>query len=90
MKSVKPTGWFHSVVLYYGLDEGIAIYHDGTEIGRETMKLLRSYTTGSGHTVIGKRSHDDTSGTYSSVWMDEVTFWNRYLTTDEITGMYED
>ena len=46
--------------------------------------ITETVETGSGDLVIGKFF-----SSYASLWMDELTFWNRVLSWEEIREMYD-
>ena len=85
----KPDGWFHLVLNYIGPadGQGITIYTDGTLQGNGTTKETDPYTPGDGRVVIG-REFTDSDEWYASVEVDELTFWNRALTLQEIQAIY--
>ena len=87
----KPEGWFHLVLNYISLadGQGITIYRDGVLQGSGTSKggTSQSYSPGDGRVVIGRR-WTDRDEWYASVEVDELTFWNRTLTLQEIQAIY--
>ena len=85
----KPTGWFHLVINYIGPadGQGITIYTNGVLDGSDTEKYKYSWSPGDGRVVIG-RKFTDSDTAYASVEVDELTFWNRALTPQEIQAIY--
>ena len=82
-------GWFHLVLNYIGPadGQGITIYTDGDLQVSVTSRVTTSYTAGDGRVVIG-RARTDLDERYASVEVDELTFWNRALTQQEIQAIY--
>ena len=83
------TGWTHIVLNYIGPNdgEGIRSYVNGQEVASETTKSRRSSLPGDGRIVVGRRSTDQDMY-YTSVQIDELVFFNKTLSTTEITAMY--
>ena len=77
------TEWFHLVLNYLGPVEGISVYHNGEKLMIDENIFPTTHSAGPGVVVIGRYStfEDDR---YSSVVMDELTFFNRKLTNEEI------
>ena len=67
--------------------QGIIVYTDGTLQGSDTSKDTYSWPAGDGRVVIG-RQYTDRDERYTSVLVDELTFWNRTLTLQEIQAVY--
>ena len=87
----KPDGWFHLVLNYIGPAEGqgVTIYKDGVLQGSGTDKIVgTTYMEGDGRMFIG-RWYTEREGRYASVEADELTFWNRALTLEEIKAIYD-
>ena len=84
-----PLDWYHLVFNYISTNEtqGIVIYHDGQEVARSTNEGTGPTTPGSGEVVIG-RYFTSLDGAYSSVLVDEMLFFNRELTAEEIEALY--
>ena len=77
-----PEGsWFYMIFNFIGINmgQGFYIYHDGEEEVQATWKYDGSFEAGSGEVVIGK--YDES---YSSLMMDELLFFNRRLSLEEI------
>ena len=64
--------------------QGFTIFTDGVLQGSDTSKDTRSRTPGDGRVLIGRAITD----WYASVEIDELTFWNRALTQQEIQAVY--
>ena len=63
--------------------EGIKIFIDGVEVTSDTTKGGGSYPTGDGRIVVG-RSETDYDFFYGSAQVDELLFFDRCLTLEEI------
>ena len=85
----NPIYWHHLVFNYIGTNgtQGIAVYHDGQEVTGSTNGQTLSTTAGPGEVVIG-RYLTTWDGGYSSVLVDELLFFNRELTPEEIQILY--
>ena len=80
-----PIGWTHMVLnydIYTG--KGFDIYYNGTFIGGDNAPYTGSFSVGDGHTVIGRRRLVTFDTDYASVQMDELVFFNKKLTDDQI------
>ena len=75
-------------MVYHGVGVGITVYQDGREIGTDTEKVVLSKPAGNGQVVIGRRNNGAMHH-YASVSVDEIKFYNRQLTQQEISNMYE-
>ena len=82
-------GWMHVTANYIGPDtgEGIRAYQNGLLTIVDEIKTSKSYSPGSGHVTIGgvKGSGDY----YVSLEIDELAFFNRKLSDDEIDELYQ-
>ena len=74
-------------MVYHGVGVGITIYQDGREIATTTTMIAESKPTGNGQVVIGKRT-GRFGDRYTSVSVDEIKFYNRQLSEQEISDMY--
>ena len=74
-------------MVYHGVGVGITVYNDARVIGTDTVKIGLSKPAENGQVVIGKRSYGSEDD-YSSVSVDEIKFYNRQLSQDEISNMY--
>ena len=91
-------GWFHVVINFIGPNDGqgFKVYNDGLqEKGRkkggvqgEGANIIGStdYPPSDGRIVLG-RSHTNFDGQYSSVYIDELYFYNTCLTKEQITRL---
>ena len=88
-QTTVPSGWFHVVYNYIGPNngEGVTIYHDGVEELWKADRTTHGYPAGSGNVVIGRTSPSKDEN-YASVMMDELMFFNRKLTVEEIQILY--
>ena len=59
--------------------EGFLVYYDGSERLTSAGKVLKTFEAGSGEIVIGRYGK-----IYSTLMMDELLFFNRKLTLEEI------
>ena len=84
----KSTEWTHIVLNYIGPDDGIRIYYNGTEEDRDTTKTtgFGPYSAGDGRIVVG-RWFTDKDEKYPSLQVDEMIFFNRHLSSDEIASL---
>ena len=84
----KPTGWFHFVLNYIGPNdgEGIRVYYDGIEVASYTTSGSGLNLSGVGRIVVG-REYTDVNFYYTTLHLDELIFFNRSLTSDEITAL---
>ena len=68
--------------------EGVTIYHDGVEVGSSAQKVSYERTVGPGVVVIGKYNvHSEQD--FASVMVDELLFFNRIITADEVQILYD-
>ena len=83
----RPSGWFHIVLNYIGPKdgEGIKIFIKGAQVASDTITSRGPYPTGDGRIVVGKKNTDEQNLFYASVQVDELRFFNRYLTQEEIS-----
>ena len=87
----KPTGWFLITMVLRGPDDEVVIYHDATQVAQTTEKKVIpdiNSLPGLRRVFIGRKrvSHDQD---YASIMVDELTMWNRKLTQEEVTQIYE-
>ena len=90
--SINPTDWFHMVFNYIGgsptRGDSVIIYHDGAEVGSNTQKTQKVRNTGPGVVVIGRYFVQFQEQYFASVMLDELLFFNRYLTAQEVQILY--
>ena len=79
--------WFHTVMVYNGPLKGIIIYVDGQLVGKDTDGGTQKYDENVRRLVIGRRSSDEDED-YASAVVDELMFWNRRLTSEDVEEMY--
>ena len=81
--------WLHAVLNYIGPNDhqGINVYHNGGHIGNST-KNFGQHGRSNGRIFIGKLAYE-INDHYASVEVDELLFYNRALTEDEITMLSE-
>ena len=85
--------WYHAAVVMSPWDEntgssGITVYSDGVQRGTDTSLTSRSYDPVPGNVVIGRRAvGSDTL--YSSLIIDEVTIFDKEISGEDITKIYE-
>ena len=72
--------WTHIVLNYFGPNDGqgIQVYFNGVEVGQDTSKASKSFSTGDGRVVLGRRK-TDSDKSYASADVDEVLFFNTKL-----------
>ena len=74
------------VVVYHSAR--LTVHHVGSfEQSDTSMEDPRTYRASSGKMIIGRKTVD-ANDFYTSVIVDELTLWNRSLTTQEINDMY--
>ena len=90
--STVPTEWYHLVFNYVSGSpatlEGITIYHDGVEVGSGTQKTSHTTNAGQGVVVIGRYFAQAHEQDFASVMVDELLFFNRNLSPDEVSILY--
>ena len=80
--------WVHLVLNFIGPAEGFQVFKDGAHVPGLQTKRSYSRPSGAGRLVLGKQyPHKD--GQYSSVDLDELIFFNRKLTEQEVTTFYD-
>ena len=81
----RPTGWTHVVMNYIGPNngEGIKVYYNGEEVASDTTPLSYPCGSGDGRIVLG-RAYTAIDKDYSSIEIDELTYFNRILSTAEM------
>ena len=67
--------------------DGVAIYHDGVEMEGNTQKTANTKNKGPGVAVLG-RYFVQLEQYFASVMVDELLFFNRYLTPQEVQILY--
>ena len=82
-----PVEWFHLVLDYLGPEQGLTIHHNGAEKVNESRTVPSDLPSGPGIVVIGRYS-PLTDDSYASVMMDELMFFNRKLSLEEISFLY--
>ena len=80
-----PTDWFHMVIVYH--NGGLTVHHVGTFEMTDSNTGGETNSPSSGRKTIGRKSAD-VHDAYTSMIVDELTMWNRTLTTQEIQDMY--
>ena len=68
------------------LNDGFLVYINGVQQTPTTFAAQSSNkTSGSGSLVLGRM---DTTTIFAGAWIDDLAFWNRKLTPDEVMKMY--
>ena len=83
--------WYHVVIVVpvNPRSNTIILYRDGTKTAERTFKnSQKRRSPGSGDLVIGK-SFTNRKKKYMDTTMDELVFWNRTLSADEVRSVYE-
>ena len=82
-----PKGWFH-LVLNHKCEE-TTVYVDGVQANThsEWTEFKNKMQPGDGRVVIGK-CFKNANGRFGGVKVDELTFWNHILTSQEIPAIY--
>ena len=87
-----PNGWFHMAIVVDGPSRisDVSLYINGAnktvDIDTRTVTMATN-RTGSGDLIIG-RYEEDSKVVYANILMDELYFWNRVLSEEEIREMY--
>ena len=68
--------------------QGLEIFQDGTVVAVQPNKGTRQSTPGNGSLVLGKHFVNE-DGMYVSMDLDELLFFNRKLTTQEVKKIYD-
>ena len=76
--------WTHVVLNYFGQNggQGIQVYFDAVEVGRDTSKVSKTFSGGDGRVVLG-RQKTDRDGSYASADVDELLFFNTKLSNTQ-------
>ena len=74
----------NSIGTNVGQGQGIKIFYNGLEVASLETKLAGSHQTGDGRIVVGRR-FTDMDQQYASIMVDELLFFNLYLTPEEIS-----
>ena len=84
----RPTGWTHIVLNYIGPSdgEGIRIYYDGAEVANDMTKSKGLFNPADGGILVAKVAYGDYG--YTSLQIDELIFFNKTLSTTDITATY--
>ena len=84
----KSCGWTHVVLNYFNSSdgEGITVYFNGRKVASDTSKDVGSRSPGGGRIVVG-RWYTDRDQDYASVQIDELIFFNNFLTLEEIMSL---
>ena len=77
----QPSGWTHFLLNYIGPSngDGIRVYSDGVE---------ESFPAGNGRVVVG-RFYTNRDAIYGSSEADELIYFNKALTTEEIEAVFD-
>ena len=81
--------WVHLVLNLIRPHEGFQLFRDGVLVRYQanTASVGTPIARGNGRLVLGRR-HPNTDGRYSSVDLDELVFFNRKLTVQEVETLY--
>ena len=66
------------------IGEGIPVYHDGVFKGNMSQKVPGNKGTPSGIVKIGTSLDPPGTADFTSVYLDELLFWNRQMSQTEI------
>ena len=83
-----PSDWFHLVLVFHGPEsgQGFAVHRDEDQWTSRILHTNGGYKNTSGTVIIG-RLYSDRDGNYGDVMADELTFWNRQLTEQEVDAL---
>ena len=87
---IMPSEWTNIVGNYLGLDEGIMVYYNGTQLDGDIAKSTYAFNplyAGDGRIVVGQH-YTDFNNAYTTVQVDELLFFNSSLTTYQIMSLY--
>ena len=70
------------------ISNGFSSYVDDFEMPVKHSPDFSNKVTGSGDLVIGVEDPDNIQY-YASVWVDDLTFWNRKFSADEVQKLYQ-
>ena len=81
-----PDDWFHVIINYGGPDnrEGFTTYFNGRSVISDSRKNGDNNSPGNGRIVIG-RAFTEIDDFYSSMEMDALLLFNRFLTSAQIS-----
>ena len=81
--------WVHLVLNFIRPHEGFQLFKDGILVRHQanTAYMGTPIASGNGRLVLGRR-HPNVDGRYSSVDLDELVFFNRKLTGQEVETLY--
>ena len=79
--------WYHHVVTYDSSDKTTTVYVDGAKIGSYVLNSTAATYTFTEELVIG--SYDGSSNSFDGL-IDQVRFYSKILTHEEITTLYVD
>ena len=68
--------------------QGLEVFHDGALVQVQLRRLNYDGTPGNGRLVIGKQYVDE-DDKYVSMDLDELVFFNRKLTAQEVMKIYD-
>ena len=88
----RPTGWVNAVLNFKGPDgaQGISGYNNGTHIGTNTTKINADERFQENNREIHIGLLDSfVNAHYATVEVDELQFYNRYLTDEEIARLHQ-
>ena len=82
-----PSGWFYFVMALHSaeIQHGFTIYIDDTSFQSSSQDNTRDKNS-TGTVTIG-RLYSDRSRSYSSMMVDELTFWNRQLDESDVEAL---
>lgn len=85
----KPSGWFHLVLTLNPTRDEVKIYNNGQfDDSGNTPVYPDNFSGGTNGLVIG-RFYIDRDERYGKIEIDELTFWNRELTSAEVLSLYQ-
>ena len=82
--------WLHLVLNFIGpnIGQGVQAFRDGTQRDASTGGSDGRDTTGDGRVVIG-RKFTNANGDYAHVEVDELIFFNKALSAEEVGHLYD-
>lgn len=80
--------WYHYVVTYNGTTKAAIIYRNGSSVDSGTLSSSVTFNTSSARNIAFGGVAGSTAGNYTDVSIDEVGFFNKVLSSTEVTTIY--
>ena len=76
-----PSGWFH--LFFNVMGSSLKVYFNATMVAQQRLDNFTGFTVGEGRVVIGRRK-TDLDLRYTSIQVDELRFFNKYVFESQI------